>query len=315
MEVWVCYFLSATYASQRSGRRGQSHSRRTAAGHRSCATFAGEMNLPLDTGTLALVLAVGLVAALVALLVSRIQLRRSRRRVRRLSAELSQPRTTRAARGAVWAVKNVVDAAYRMRDHGVGGLLRNSIEDLTRWAVEDSQAIELVASPNGTVTLLFSDIEDSTALNEQLGDKGWVRLLDVHDELVHRLVDKENGHVVKSQGDGFMIAFGEPDAAVRVATGLQHQITGTRGGILRRSPIKVRVGIHSGKVVARDGDYFGLNVAMAARVAAEATGGEILVTGGVRESVEDVSFTLRADAVELKGIPGTHELWSVDWQS
>jgi class 3 adenylate cyclase len=271
------------------------------------------MNLPIDTDLLALALAIGLVAVSVALLVSRIQLRRSRRRVRRLTAELAQPATTRAARGAVWAVKNVMDAAYRVRDQGVGGLLRNSIEDLTHWAVEDSQAISKVAGPDGTVTLLFSDIEDSTSLNEQLGDKGWVRLLDVHDELVHRLVDRERGHVVKSQGDGFMIAFGEPDAAVRVATGLQHSITGTRSRTLRRTPIKVRVGIHSGKVVARDGDYFGLNVAMAARVAAQATGGEILVTDGVRESVEDVTFTLSAEAVELKGIPGRHQLWSVDW--
>lgn len=272
------------------------------------------MNLPIDTDLLALALAIGLVAVSVALLVSRIQLRRSRRRVRRLTAELAQPATTRAARGAVWAVKNVVDAAYRVRDQGVGGLLRNSIEDLTHWAVEDRQAISKVAGPDGRVTLLFSDIEDSTSLNEQLGDKGWVRLLDVHDELVHRLVDRERGHVVKSQGDGFMIAFGEPDAAVRVATGLQHSITGTRSRTLRRTPIKVRVGIHSGKVVARDGDYFGLNVAMAARVAAQATGGEILVTDGVRDSVEDVSFELRDDAVELKGIPGTHQLWAVDWK-
>jgi len=271
------------------------------------------MNPPFDTDLFALVLGIGLVLVSVALLVSRIQLRRSRRRVRRLSAELAQPATTRAAKAAGWAMKNVVETAYRMREHGVGGLLRNSIEDLTHWAIEDRQAISRVAGPDGTVTLLFSDIEDSTALNEQLGDKGWVRLLDVHDELVHRLVDKERGHVVKSQGDGFMIAFGEPDAAVRVATGLQHSITGTRSRTLRRTPIKVRVGIHAGKVVARDGDYFGLNVAMAARVAAQATGGEILVTDGVRESVEDVTFDLRSKAVELKGIPGTHQLWSVDW--
>jgi adenylate cyclase len=272
------------------------------------------MNLPFDVDLLALALALGLVVVSTALLVSRIQLRRSRRRVRRLSAELSQPATVKAAKGAAWAVKNVVDAAYRVRDQGVGGLLRNSIEELTRWAVEDRQAISKVAGPDGSVTLLFSDIEDSTSLNEQLGDKGWVRLLDVHDELVHRLVDREHGHVVKSQGDGFMIAFGEPDAAVRVATGLQHSITGSRSRTLRRTPIKVRVGIHAGKVVARDGDYFGLNVAMAARVAAQATGGEILVTDGVRESVEDVTFTLCAEAAELKGIPGTHQLWSVDWE-
>jgi class 3 adenylate cyclase len=272
------------------------------------------MNPPFDIAVPALVLGIGLALTTVLLVVSRIQLRRARRRVRRLTAELAQPATTKAAKTAGWALKNVVETAYRMREHGVGGLLRNSIEDLTHWAVEDRQAISKVAGPDGTVTLLFSDIEDSTSLNEQLGDKGWVRLLDVHDELVHRLVDNERGHVVKSQGDGFMIAFGEPAAGVRVATGLQHSITGTRSRTLRRTPIKVRVGIHAGKVVARDGDYFGLNVAMAARVAAQAEGGEILVTDGVRESVEDVSFELRSEAAELKGIPGTHRLWSVEWE-
>lgn len=272
------------------------------------------MNLPFDSSTLALVLGIGLVVVSVALLVTLIQLRYSRRRVRRMTKELAQPATKKAAKTAGWAIKNVVETAYRMREQGVGGLLRTSIEDLTNWAVEDSQAISRVAAPDGTVTLLFSDIEDSTSLNEKLGDKGWVRLLDVHDELVHRLVDREHGHVVKSQGDGFMIAFGEPDAAVRVATGLQHSITGTRSRTLRRTPIKVRVGIHSGKVVARDGDYFGLNVAMAARVAAQATGEEILVTDGVRESVEHATFELRNKAAELKGIPGSHRLWSVEWQ-
>jgi adenylate cyclase len=275
------------------------------------------MSLPFDVepGNAALSLALlasALLASLAALTVSRIQLGRTRRQVRRLRRELELPATRRAVQAAGWAVRNVVGTATRMREQGVGGLLRSSIEDLTRWAVEDRQAITQVAGADGRVTILFSDIEDSTALNERLGDRAWVALLDAHDQLVHRLVDREHGHVVKSQGDGFMIAFGEPDAAVRVAAGLQRAITGTRKRALRRTPIKVRVGVHAGHVVARDGDYFGLNVAMAARVAALAEGGEILVTDGVREAV-DAAFTLRGEDVELKGIPGAHQLWAVDW--
>jgi len=270
------------------------------------------MSLPVDVEPGNAALSLALLASLAALTVSRIQLGRTRRQVRRLRRELELPATRRAVQAAGWAVRNVVGTATRMREQGVGGLLRSSIEDLTRWAVEDRQAITQVAGADGRVTILFSDIEDSTALNERLGDRAWVALLDAHDQLVHRLVDREHGHVVKSQGDGFMIAFGEPDAAVRVAAGLQRAITGTRKRALRRTPIKVRVGVHAGHVVARDGDYFGLNVAMAARVAALAEGGEILVTDGVREAV-DAAFTLRGEDVELKGIPGAHQLWAVDW--
>lgn len=272
------------------------------------------MNLPYDAATATVVLGGLLAVVTAALVVSQVQLARARRTNRRLSRELEQPATRRAVQAAGWAVRNMVGTAARVREHGVGGLLRSSIEELTGWALEDKQAIDRVAGADGTVTILFSDIEDSTALNERLGDRAWVALLDAHDDLVHRLVDKEHGHVVKSQGDGFMIAFGEPEAAVRVAMRLQRAITGTRKRALRRNPIQVRVGVHAGHVVARDGDYFGLNVAMAARVAARAAGGEILVTDGVREGLEDVATTLVTVDADLKGIPGTHRLWSVEWR-
>lgn len=271
------------------------------------------MDLPFAVEPALGVLAGALLVTLAALVVSQVQLRRSRRTVRRLRSELEQPATRRAMQAANWAVRGMVGTAVRMREQGMGGMLRSSIEELTGWAVEDRQAISRVAGEDGTVTILFSDIEDSTVLNERLGDRAWVALLDAHDELVHKLVEKEHGHVVKSQGDGFMIAFGEADAAVRVAVRLQKAITGTRKRALRRTPIRVRVGIHAGHVVARDGDYFGLNVAMAARVAALAAGGEILVTDGVRESVEDVEFAQLAAAAQLKGIPGEHQLWSIVW--
>lgn len=274
----------------------------------------GEMNLR-DADLLVPLLLCAQALTICALLASRVQLRRARQRLDRLSSRLEHPPGRRAVQAAGWAVKNVMGTAARMREHGVGGLLRNSIEDLTRWAVEDRQAISKVVGADGTVTILFSDIEDSTALNERLGDRGWVALLDAHDEVVHRLVDREHGHVVKSQGDGFMIAFGEPDAAVRVASKIQHTLTGTRKRALRRTPINVRVGIHAGHVVARDGDYFGLNVAMAARVAALAAGGEILVTDGVHDSVEDVAYALHSADAELKGLPGSHRLWSVLWDA
>jgi class 3 adenylate cyclase len=267
----------------------------------------------IDPTTLSVGLVVALMSTAALLLVSRLQLRRARRQLRAISS--TEPLSSRAARTAGWAVRGVVGTAVRVREQGVGGLLRSSIEELTGIALADKQAIAQVIGEDGTVTIVFSDIENSTMLNESLGDDAWVALLDAHDHVIRRLVAKEHGHVVKSQGDGFMIAFGDPTAAVRVAVGMQRALTVSRRRALRRTPIRVRIGVHAGRVVARDGDYFGLNVAMAARVAALAVGGEILATEGVRAAVEDQSFRLRMPAAELKGIPGHHQLWSVAWNS
>lgn len=225
-------------------------------------------------------------------------------------------RRLRAAKavGAVGAVvESAVEGATRLREQGVTGLLMSSIEDLSRWAAEDRSAISRISGADGTVTILFSDIEDSTVLNDQLGDEEWVRLLTAHDTIVHGCVERHRGHVVKSQGDGFMIVFPDPASAVRAGIAIQDEIGSGGRRALRRTPIRVRVGIHCGPVVERDGDFFGTNVAMAARVAAQAQGGEILVSDVVRQALRGVEDVVLVDAREtaLKGLPGTHRLWEV----
>lgn len=265
-----------------------------------------------SASTVAIVaLACAVVTLGILLAISRTQLRHARATVSRL--ESGKARRGRAVHAAESVVRGVVGTAVRVRQEGVGGMLRSSIEELTGFALADKQAIDRVIGADGTVTILFSDIEDSTRLNERLGDKDWVELLDAHDALVRKLVAKAGGHVVKSQGDGFMLAFGAPVDAIAVAISIQQALAVSRRKALRRTPIKVRVGMHAGRVVHRDGDYFGLNVAMAARVAGHALGGEILATDGVREAVPDQEFTLREGAADLKGIPGQHRLWAVDW--
>ena len=167
--------------------------------------------------------------------------------------------------------------------------------------------------PDGTISILFSDIEDSTSLNDQLGDADWVKLLATHDKLVHACVEQHHGHIVKSQGDGFMIVFRTPADAVRAGIAIQDAFATSDHRRLKRTPIRVRVGIHVGTVVEREGDFFGTNVAMAARVAAQAEGGEILVSDDVRQALRDVDDIVLVDfrEAELKGLPGTHRLWEV----
>lgn len=258
----------------------------------------------------------------VALLVTATTIGRLRRRlalseamVRQLEADLEsalrpRPPTSPAER----AVRALVGTAARVREHGVAGMVSASLDDLATWATDERPGdILQVAAPDGTVSLLFSDIEDSTALNDRLGDKAWVRVLAAHDALVRAKVDKRRGTVVKTAGDGFMVAFRDPVSAVLAARGIQRALARTLDPRLRLTPVRVRIGVHTGQVISRDGDYFGRNVAMAARVAGLADGGEVLVTDAVREATRDsedrrMRFE-EAATVELKGLPGEHRIW------
>jgi adenylate cyclase len=271
--------------------------------------------LPVTDHLATVVLVAVAAAELVALAVVGALLVRSRRHVAELEQRLTATQRTGPLSAAERAMKAVVGTAVRVRDQGVGGLLMSSLEDLTRWAKEDRAQIVRVAAPDGTVTVFFSDIEDSTSMNEQLGDAEWMRVLDAHDKVVRSQVSRHGGHVVKTQGDGFMVVFGEPAAAVQAAVGIQTALTTGPGRRLRRAPVKVRIGIHVGAVVSRDGDYFGRNVAMAARVAAQAGGGEILISDAVRSALgEQDEFVLeRGREVELKGLGEAHLLWMVKW--
>ena len=210
------------------------------------------------------------------------------------------------------AIKAVAQTAARVREQGlVGGLLTSSFEDLSRWMSEQRSDIARVAAPDGTVAIFFSDIEDSTVRNEQLGDERWVRVLSAHDAVVRHSVEKCGGHIVKSQGDGFMIVFREPAEAAHAAVDVQRAFDAPAGRSLRQARIRVRIGLHVGETVSRAGDYFGRNVAMAARIAAAAHGGQVLVSDELRSALADQDqfrFVSRGE-VALKGLADRHRLW------
>jgi adenylate cyclase len=213
------------------------------------------------------------------------------------------------------AVKTVWNTANLMRKEGFGAAVRSSIEDLADWAEVERPDLARV-TPDGRVVILFSDIEESTALNERIGDRAWVRLIGAHDKLVSRLVKRRGGHVVKSQGDGYMIAFARAEEAVRCGIDIQHALD-KDAKRMRHGDIRVRIGVHMGRSVRRGDDLFGRNVAMAARVAAQAVGGEILVSQPVRDALrdcDDIRFDEGRD-VELKGFSGSYRLFAVESES
>ncbi len=211
--------------------------------------------------------------------------------------------------GGTKAVKTVWQTANILRKDGFGAAVRSSIEELADWAEVERPDLARLA-PNGRVAIMFSDIEESTALNERIGDRAFVRMIGRHDKSVRRFVDEHDGYVVKSQGDGFMVAFAHPEQAVRCSIAIQESLQKRPNGI------RVRIGIHSGKSVRRGDDLFGRNVAMAARVAGEADGGEILISETVYQAIngsrdcEDISAEHAREA-ELKGFAGSHTLYSV----
>ena len=259
-----------------------------------------------------IVLSVALCLASAGWLVADLRRRRARREIERLRRALERQNSLVTNRPAARAMRAMLETAVKVRNEGLGVVVKDSLENMARWSQEEETELARLAGADGRVAIAFSDIEDSTVLNDQLGDAEWVKLLASHNKLVRSAVDARGGHIVKSQGDGFMIAFADAGEAVRGALELRAAIeAGDRR--LRKRPIQVRVGVHIGTAIERDGDLFGRDVALAARVAGEAVGGEILVSDAIHDAVaEEADLRLvEAQTVELKGLPGTHRLWSV----
>lgn len=266
------------------------------------------MNAVVVTSGLAIVELGGLVALGVLLTVSRRQLTQARTELER-SRQARTGRRRRRLGLAPFAIRTAWRTADSLMTKGIGATFRNSIEDLAGWAqVERPDLARLTA--DGDVVIVFSDIEDSTAHNEELGDRDWVKVLERHNRLIEKLVAEHGGHVIKTQGDGFMIAFADAEQAVLCGVEIQRALLDKAeqwGGI------RVRIGIHIGPSVRRGDDLFGRNVAMAARIAGQAEGGEILVSDAVREAVAgSAGFDLCPPReTELKGLQGIHRLYTV----
>jgi class 3 adenylate cyclase len=169
-------------------------------------------------------------------------------------------------------------------------------------------------APDGTVTIMFSDIEGSTVLTEQLGDQRWLELLHRHNALIRRHLAEHAGFEVKSQGDGFMVAFASARSAIQCAIAIQREVE-ARNEHTTNQRLRVRIGLHTGEVIREREDFFGKNVILAARIAAAAHGGEILVSALVRELVASTQeFDFGEPREErLKGLHDPHRLYEVQW--
>jgi predicted ATPase/class 3 adenylate cyclase len=137
--------------------------------------------------------------------------------------------------------------------------------------------------PTGTVTFLFTDIEGSTRLLQELGDR-YATVRDQHAAIVRQAVEASGGVEVSTEGDSFFVAFPSPVGAVRAA------VAGQRGLAAHEwSPatqVRVRMGLHTGEGVLGGDNYVGLDVNRAARIAAAGHGGQVLISEATRGLVE-----------------------------
>jgi len=137
--------------------------------------------------------------------------------------------------------------------------------------------------PSGTVTFLFTDIEGSTQLLQQLGEK-YATLLTEQQQLVRESCERHKGSVVGSEGDSFFVAFSSAVDAIEAVVGAQRALTAHRwpGGV----KVRVRMGLHTGEPQINSANYVGIDVHRAARIAAAAHGGQVLLSQRTYEMVE-----------------------------
>ena len=171
-------------------------------------------------------------------------------------------------------------------------------------------ALTRMSSPDGAVTLMLSDIADAGAAAEELGPERWEQLVSDHHLLVERLVGAHDGQVMKFQDDGFLASFNSAHAGLHAALELQR--TFTAGS----SSLAIRIGLHSGFVMGNPEQLLGRNVVLASRIAAQAKGGEILVSSPARDYKQtDPSFHFEEHGeYHFKGLHGEHVVYSLIWR-
>ena len=137
--------------------------------------------------------------------------------------------------------------------------------------------------PTGTVTFLFTDVEGSTKLLEQLGER-YHRAQDCHASIMRTAVAEGNGSIVSTEGDSFFAVFSDAGRAVSAAVQAQRELAATSWPTGAR--LRVRMGLHTGAGTLGGDNYLGLDVNRAARIAAAAHGGQILLSDTTQSLVE-----------------------------
>jgi adenylate cyclase len=168
-----------------------------------------------------------------------------------------------------------------------------------------------MTSPDGAITLMLGDIADAQEVARRIGPERWDQLVRSHRMLVEELVAAYRGHVARFEDDGFYASFTSAHAAIRAAVDLQRSFAEVAAA--GDGTVSLRIGLHSGFVLANPDQPQGRNVVLAARIADQAHGGEILVSSALKQYTErdrSLRFEPRGE-YHLKGLVGEHALYAV----
>src|SRR3989449_3692112 len=188
-----------------------------------------------------------------------------------------------------------------------------SLDTVARVVREEKPDLRPHAAPDGTVTILFSDIEGSTQMADRLGDKQFMEVIRDHNAIFRSKIVKYGGFEVKNEGDGFMVAFQSARKALDCAVGIQFALAERNESA--EEPVRVRMGLHAGETIKEETpagkeDFFGRNVILAARIAAQARRGQMLFSYPPKARVDtarDLTLDKGSD-VRLQGLSGTHRV-------
>jgi class 3 adenylate cyclase len=187
-------------------------------------------------------------------------------------------------------------------------VIASALESLT-------PAVGRLSSPDGALTLLLSDIADAGTVSSELGSERWEQLVRDHHLLVEQLVAHHDGRIVKFERDGFLASFDSAHGGLHAAVELQRTFSSAEDDGAPQA-LALRIGLHSGFVITNPDELLGRNVVLAARIAAQAAGGEILVSSALKQYTEsDPSFRFEPRGEHhFKGLVGEHTIYTVPWR-
>lgn len=162
--------------------------------------------------------------------------------------------------------------------------------------------------PSGTVTLLFTDVEGSTRLVQQLGD-GYGALIDMQRRLLRRAVAEASGHEVDCRADELFAAFQRAKDGVAAAAAAQSALAAHAWP--EGAPVRVRMGLHTGEPALEGDFYLGLDVSRAARICSAAHGGQILLSETTHDLVADATEFKDLGAHSLPGLPQPERIFQL----
>ncbi len=190
---------------------------------------------------------------------------------------------------------------------------KDKLQELLEARAQAEQQLEKMRT---RMTILFSDIKGSTAYAEKKGDVEYMSMINRHNSILFPVIEAEGGRVVKTIGDAILACFEDPMAAVKAGAGMQRALVEDRKGRPEIDQIHIRVGLHTGLGLIKDGDVFGDVVNAASRVQHQADVEQVLITDVLLDAAKAAGFECaKMGRAELKGKDEPIDLYAVAWSA